>query len=54
MERNEKIVLSKELQEEMLQFFLRTSIPKKKRQQLLSQKDIGERDEGNENRENEK
>lgn len=33
----DKIILPKKLQKEMLQFFLKTSIPKKKRQQLLSE-----------------
>jgi len=43
MEKKEKIVLPKELQKEMFQFFLRTSIPKKKRLKLLSEKEKDER-----------
>lgn len=42
MKDKNKIVIPKSLQEEMLQFFLNTSIQKKKKQQLLS--------EGNEDR----
>ena len=39
MEKEEKITLPQELQEEMIKFFLTTSIPKKKREKtnLLSE-----------------
>jgi len=33
-EENEKITLPKELQKQMLKFFLKTSIPKKKKEKL--------------------
>lgn len=46
MENGKKIILPKELQEEMLQFFLRTSIPKKKKI-LLSEKNKDKRLETN-------
>ena len=38
-EENEKITLPKELQEQMIKFFLKTSIPriKKEKEQLLSE-----------------
>lgn len=40
MKEKEKITLPKELQEEMIKFFLKTSIPKKKKERtsLLSEK----------------
>lgn len=35
IEKNEKIILPKELQKEMLKFFLKTSIPRKKQERMI-------------------
>ena len=36
MEEGKKITLSKELQEQMIKFFLRTSVPRKKKERAIS------------------
>ena len=36
-ENNGKITLPKELQKEMIKFFLKTSVPRKKKEQMQSQ-----------------
>lgn len=57
-EDGDKIILPKEIQKEMIEFFLKTSIPRKKKEQeeqrVLSEKqkqttDRSEKDGGNEN-----
>ena len=49
MKEDEKITLSKELQEQMIRFFLKTSVPRKKREQekaeLLSENKTDRRNE---------
>ena len=44
---NNKIVLPKELQIEMMKFFLRTSIPRKKRLEMEKQRLLDENDKDN-------
>ena len=43
IENNKKIVLSEEIQRKMLKFFLKTSIPRKIRQDKLEQETLSEK-----------